>query len=144
MSAYVHDDQHINAIVSAVRLYEFPPVRINEIYCDVCILSHAKLVVRILKAENIRSVNYRYHDNEPLYQGIEFEPDQKARLNLFGLHKAISSLDYQSCETEDWPGTFACGLLEAWSTEIERRTGYTADTIRDDIHYQAESTWNIQ
>lgn len=144
MSAYVVSERHINAIVTTVRLYEFAPVWLDGIICDVCLEAHAELVVRILHGENIRSVNHCYEDHGALYQGIVFTPYKETALSLYGLHLAIRGLDYQSCETPDWKASFACRLLEAWCREIEKRTNHTPESIVDDWPYQCEETWSIE
>lgn len=142
MSAFIHEDSHIIAIVHAVRQHGLRDVTIDEICCNASHDPHADLLVRILKAENIRSVNARYDENEALFQGIKWQEPKGKAMSLYGLHQAIGSLDYQSCETEDWRETFAYRLLNAWLNEIEQRTGHTADSIYDSKEYQAERTWN--
>ena len=143
MSAFIHEDSHIVGIVHAVRFHKLTLVTIDEICCDPAHDPHADLLVRILMAENIRSVNARYNETEALYQGIKWQQPKDKAMSLYGLHMAIGSLDYQSCETEDWRETYACRLLEAWEKEIEQRTGHTAESIRKAKEYDAEQTWKL-
>ena len=143
MSAFIHENSHVIGIVHAVRQHGLRDVTIDEICCNASHDPHADLLVRILMAENIRSVNARYSENEPLFQGIKWQEPQTKAVSLFGLHLAIGSLDYQSCESEDWRETFACRLLDAWAAEIEQRTGHTADSIRKNKEYDEEQTWKL-
>ena len=143
MSAFIHEDSHVIAIVHAVRVHQLTLVTIDEICCNPEHDPHADLLVRILMAENIRSVNARYNETEALFQGIKWQQPKTKAMSLIGLHKAIGSLDYQSCESEDWRETYACRLLDAWETDIERRTGYTADSIRKTKEYDTENTWKL-
>ena len=144
MSAFIHEDSHVIGIVHAVRVHRLAPVTIDDICCNPQHDPHADLLVRILMAENIRSVNARYDENTPLFEGIKWQEPQTKAVSLFGLHLAIGSLDYQSCETEDWRESFACRLLQAWTAEIEQRTGHTGESIRNAKEYEAEQTWKIQ
>lgn len=144
MSAFVHNDEHIIAIVHGVRTHNLDLVTIDDICCTPAHDPHADLLVRILMAENIRSVNTRYDENEPLFQGIKWQQPKGKAMSLFGLHKAIASLDYQSCESEDWHETFACRLLEDWQRQIEQRTKHTGDSIRKTEQYDTEQTWHIR
>ena len=142
MSAFIHEHSHILAIVNSVRYYALDPVTIDGICCDVLDDEYADLVCKILMAENIRSVNARYDEEHPLFDGIVFKAYKP--FSLMGLHMAISSLDYQSCETEDWRETFACQLLDNWTTQIETRVKHTPDSIRECREYNEQHTWHAQ
>ncbi len=70
----------------------------------------------ILHAENVRSVNHRYRqDDRP--DDYRFE-EHGAALALQGtalaaqLVKAVDCLDYQSCETNDWEQSDAWRILQ--------------------------------
>jgi len=142
MSAYVHDNEHIIAIVSGARHHKLEAVLIGEVYCNVSVTEHAQLVCNILLGENIRSVNYRYEKDESLNPGIVFKQDSRA-LSPIGLYKAINSLDYQSCESPDWRQTFACKLLENWNKQLLKITGLNEDSIYKHPKYDYENTWSI-
>lgn len=142
MSAYVHNNQHIIAIISGAQYHQLEATSINGVYCNVGIPEHAQLVANILLGENIRSVNYRYDENEPINPGIDFKQDNRA-LSPLALLKAINSLDYQSCETPDWRETFACKLLENWSAQLLKLAGTTEEKLRNNKEYDQADTWNI-
>lgn len=142
MSAYVHDNEHIIAIVNGARRNKLESVWIDDVYCNVSIDEHAQLLCNILLGENIRSVNYRYDENDSLNPGIVFKQD-KRRLSPIALCKAINSLDYQSCETPDWRETFACKLLENWTAQLLKLVGLSEETVRNHPEYNEAPTWNI-
>lgn len=113
MSAYIVEPLHINALVSwacaqrkdGVHYYWQQTGR----YINV---KSAARIASILYAENVRSVNTRYRESEPMH-GFAFKPVMRlaARLSLVQVIKSCHCLDYQSCETDDWEDTEACAVL---------------------------------
>ena len=70
----------------------------------------AQKAADMLKAENIRSVNYRYNDDEPVTPADMKEcADNTNRAALLDM---CSEYDYQSCECSDYPESAAGQLLE--------------------------------
>jgi hypothetical protein len=112
MSAFICNDSHITALaVYAAR---------NRLlgYRD------ANQVGAMLHAENVKSVNYRYHEaTRPGFTICEwaaFHP-----FSLVQIIKAARCLAYQSCEHPGWPVSEACRLLEAITAGTgERPPGY--------------------
>lgn len=72
-------------------------------------------VATILRDENIRSVRARYPDanlaDECGVESYRYRPVTD-RIDPIVVLKSIACLDYQSCETDDWPTTRAYRLLE--------------------------------
>jgi hypothetical protein len=96
---------------SPVRCYHWP-------------VDDADATGRLLLAENIRSVRYRYPDDAPdelpgpvptpQADAYTFNPrGLPAELDPAWVIRAADCLRYQSCETPDWPETAACTILEA-------------------------------
>src|SRR5262245_4325164 len=105
MSAFVVDKIHIDVLVSAGLRFSRPDMPMRW-YLDDDACSHALTdetatkVGQMLWRENLRSVNYRYQENEPetLYRFVPLpgRPDPVKVL------KALSCFEYQACETPDW------------------------------------------
>lgn len=111
MSAFVVSNEHINALVNfGIGANYFDPVT----KCTESITrSTAERVGQILWDENQRSVNYRYHDTEhaPVFK---FRPNGYGHfMTAVQIIKLCHGLDYQSCETDDWPQTVAHSILRA-------------------------------
>ena len=133
MSAYIMTDDEINIIVS----YFIEPmqardagayVKVGDNYDYLNIMNSAQ-VAKILKDENIRSVNNRYNDNTESVYEFEYIPSARKRPvgNIIG---ALDCLEYQSCESDDWQTTNAwtiiCQLRKHLLKQIaEREETYT-------------------
>lgn len=129
MSAYVVDDEHIHTLIHAgltiprgytlswVSNDEQLPTPENGLQNAIRgkrrVLDYqsADVVGQILLAENYRSVNYRYDEEEidTLYHyrkpRIVADPVQ--------VLKAIRCLEYQSCEHPEWEQSEAWAFLQA-------------------------------
>ena len=90
MSAFIVNKTHIDAIVTAI--VDCPNINISRSE------SNIDLVGQILWDENFKSVNYRYSDNE---QAPKYSHRVKY-VSLAQAIKAISCLNYQSCEHPDY------------------------------------------
>ena len=133
MSAYIMTDDEINIIVS----YFIEPmqardagayVKVGDNYDYLNIMNSAQ-VAKILKDENIRSVNNRYNDNTESVYEFEYIPSARKRPvgNIIG---ALDCLEYQSSESDDWQSTNAwtiiCQLRKHLLKQIaEREETYT-------------------
>lgn len=118
MSAFIVSRTHIDVIVSgAVDVLPDLPRRHGA----------ADAVGQILWKENVRSVVTRY----PQIGGSEearshlFAAETYRHTRYYGvthaaLAKAIHCLDYQSCETDDWPSTPAYAILDEIEAAILR------------------------
>ena len=112
MSAYVVSDEHIDVLIyyaiAKQASYYFHPRRV-EITRE-----NANEIGQILLDENHRSVNYRYNetDKAPEYKYKPAPGSLPANHQPVQILKAISCLDYQCCETDDWATTHAHAVLE--------------------------------
>ena len=112
MSAYIMDHQQINKIigyfVDVARSHDQVWASINGEYKYVT-RSNAAEVGQLLYAQNVRSVDTRYNeenDSRYLYQFIgrdKTTPQEVVEL--------LSSYDYQACETDDYYTTEAFYLI---------------------------------
>ena len=115
MSAFVVPNIHIDAILSFARLAarklrRLPIDVIGPVSWDSP--EHLTHIGRVLQAENIRSVNYRYASTdagERPYTAFRVYPRPVSAMMAL---KACDCLNYQSCETPDWQQTEACALLK--------------------------------
>lgn len=95
--------------------------------------ANAEEVGAMLLAENMRSVNHRYADDEiePVYQ---FRSTPDPRFDPVKVLKAIDGYAYQSCEHQGWQRSEAKRFIEALQARmISRLDGY------DDA-----STWGVE
>ena len=114
MSAFIVNQNHINALVSAM-------LDGHMSYWDghnrVFVTRHnAEETGRILLAENVRSVNYRYRgeiDDDEKNAAASYRFTQfTRRLSPVQLIKAVHCLDYQSSENEDWENSIAWRICQ--------------------------------
>ncbi|GAB2564105.1 hypothetical protein [Leucobacter ruminantium] len=75
----------------------------------------AELVGSILLAENQRSVNYRYDENELEYVYTHRPSRPRTPVELL---KAIDCYEYQACETPDWEDSEAAAFCEALRSHL--------------------------
>lgn len=134
MSAYIMNDDEINTIVS----YFLDPnaaygegawLRLGESEWNNLNRDNAPKVAAILKAENIRSVNAKYGENDnPAYV---FEYDRNASKRDIGeIIGALDCYEYQACETDDWHLSLAHEIVQGLrkhllKTIAEERGTYT-------------------
>lgn len=84
---------------------------------------------QLLLNENVRSVNYRYRENEPAPVYAHVAPNRLARrvrtgrdvdAFLAAVADAAGCLDYQSCETDDWTKSDAFAFLASVNAKLAR------------------------
>jgi hypothetical protein len=85
---------------------------------------HPTDIGKILLAENVRSVAHRYGgrlDSPELSAAVDyyFRPVMQDLLPGWVV-KSCACLDYQSCETEEWPSTVAHAIMEAIKSDAIR------------------------
>ena len=161
MSAYIESKAHIGSILRTA--YEGPADRGPRYPGDGWHRPYVKgsdgrygtfgafevdMVGRWLITENVASVKYRYHDEPeetlpgPIDQWwhedpLTFDLRQYRRLTAVECLKAISGLDYQSCEHPGWADSDAKAFLDALKDSlIGSLPGYDeADTwsIADEV-----------
>ena len=134
MSAYIVSDKTINVIIDWVATHSQFDSHLYLSRDEVFNLRDRRDLQRlaeILKAENQRSVNYRYGEDLPV-DSITFQRSPFRRMTAVEILKLCDCYSYQACECEDWPETRACRIL---------------DRIRDRAIYQLpgydEAPWGI-
>ena len=121
MSAFIVSDTHINALVRYasrhnVRAFYGNPLAMFKVK------DNEQATAELLLAENVRSVNYRYRDNEIMT--ITYDPGAPI-LTAIQAIKAAHCLRYQSCECDDFEESIAFKLIEAIIADaIPRLDGY--------------------
>lgn len=133
MSAYMCTDEHFKQLAAwlcnddrssldwLARMTDYP----NAGYMGAEDL--ATHLANILKRENARSLAARYphdhedmHDEKPLTVTLG-EVTRMASVDLSRIHSATRCLEYQSCETQDWPQSKACWICQQIYKEIGAR-----------------------
>lgn len=125
MSAFIVSDNHIDVIMTFAVLKHasyYWAEKKERVYITA---ENASEVGQKLVNENYRSVNYRYRGEfgSPIkYKFKRVRPDNYSAVDVL---KAIDSLDYQSCETDDWQDTEARAILDGiQSRMINALPGY--------------------
>lgn len=128
MSAYMVSDRHIAFLAEAAREWGLSwrrPATVpggNDCRVEAGELLNGEIGA-ILEAENARSVNYRYgeEDNERPYT---YRPSRLA-LDPVVVIKAVRCYEYQACECDDWEHTEARRICAAIIDEAcTRLPGY--------------------
>lgn len=130
MSAFIVDSDHIDLMVSAALdlpgvytlRWQFPddPTITREMNEGL-----SGWVGSMLLAENARSVNHRYSEDElePVY---EFSRVPRSQYDAVTVLKAVSCYEYQSCEHEGWQGSDAQRFCDALRhAAIAKLPGYS-------------------
>ena len=121
MSAFIVSDTHINALVRYasrhnVRAFYSNPLAMFQVK------DNEQVAAELLLAENVKSVNFRYRDNEVM--SITYDRGAPI-LTAIQAIKAAQCLRYQSCECDDFEESIAFKLIEAIITDaIPRLNGY--------------------
>ena len=121
MSAFIVSDTHINALVRYasrhnVRAFHGNPLAMFQVK------DNEQAAAELLLAENVKSVNYRYRDNEVM--SITYDRGAPI-LTAIQAIKAAQCLRYQSCECDDFEESIAFKLIEAIIADaIPRLEGY--------------------
>ena len=121
MSAFIVSDSHINALVRYasrhnVRVFHSKPLTAFRVQ------DNEQEAASLLLDENVKSVNYRYRDNEVM--SITYDMGAPI-LTAIQAIKAAQCLRYQSCEHSDYEDSIAFKLVEAIITDaIPRLDGY--------------------
>lgn len=114
MSAYIVPEAHINVIVSycASRVTGDGMWHKFRDGYNYMTPQNAAEVAEILNNQNVRSVNYRYNEQTG-NEGYRFRYIEGVRdlYSVAEIAKALSGLEYQSCETNDYYETEAYQIL---------------------------------
>lgn len=109
MSAFVVSDEHINALISYARDCQ---VHVYGFGSVVAVRGSEQKMAELLLAENIKSVCYRYKDEDSVPPPIKYR-HRAVPLKPIEVIKACHCLDYQSCEHPEWKASMACALVKA-------------------------------
>lgn len=119
MSAWICSDKHINAMVTFAASHDvYVYVKSEPFY----VRRNCQMTAEILKAQNVRSVDYRYSEFNCL-SPIRYTPTNG--YTAVQIIKACHCYDYQACETPDYEETTAkriCDAIE--SAAINALPGY--------------------
>ena len=122
MSAFICSDKHIGALVRwasehKVTAYHGVPGRTYEVR------GNEQDIGDILFQENVKSVNYRYKEDDPVEPFIY--PEDCPHLSAVEIYKLAQSLEYQSCEHPEWNASLAKEIVRSIQSEAVHRTpGY--------------------
>ena len=164
MSAWIHEPEHIDYIVSAAgRLRNEDGA--NSSMSDAEIQSAQTTLGSILMSENVDSVVYRYSDREfEDFLSVDFDSrDRQLNYTYVGspiplepimVLKAIASYQYQSCEHPAWDKSFAKAFTDAIAKRYEAMLppemmmevpayGSTMVAYRDSQEWDDADTWAI-
>jgi len=123
MSAFIVSTYHINALVSFATSPGTIPAHARDpvqyIFNGALLYLRPQHAASVLYAQNVRSVNARYRENEPDRE-IHFTRINTSHLTPADIVKACDCLSYQSCETDDWEMTEAYVILDAIRTRAVR------------------------
>lgn len=123
MSAFLLEDSHFIELAAALtqsathydmaKFIADPDGFLPEAYCT--------KIANILKAENVRSIQARYGDEDdnepPIVVGYSRAMTRKVT-NPVHIIKMCDCYDYQSCETDDYEQSIAYGLIRKLRREM--------------------------
>jgi hypothetical protein len=114
MSAFVVGNRHIDLLVAAALRWHADD-KISYWHAGqwhVGNETQENELGHILLAENVRSVNHRYEEQDPnpdyIYTWLPTD-----EINAVLILKACNCYEYQTCETSDWEQTEAHAIVEA-------------------------------
>jgi hypothetical protein len=121
MSAFIVTDSHINALVRYASRHNIRVFYGATLQCH-AVRESEQSTADILLNENVKSVNYRYNEND----NASIVYDYKAPLlTPIEAIKAAQCLRYQSCEHNDYEQSIASKIIEAIIVDaIPRIDGY--------------------
>jgi len=128
MSAFVLSAKHLNTLITYANVHAdhmawcVQPSGRELCWAD---CDHLQAAADILRAENERSVNYRYREQMPTSTVTFRFVDTRAMPPAVSIVKACNCYDYQTCETPDYYGTDAARIVDAIRhTAIAQLPGY--------------------
>lgn len=135
MSAYIVSDDHINVIVS----YFVTPIMDDKLWIeldgkyDYMSEDDTPKVAQRLYAQNVRSVDARYDEENGGQYQFKLVRDAKHLYSIGEIALALNGLEYQSCETDDYNETEAYKLVQAMRKHLLRKIAEQDDA----------DTWHI-
>lgn len=106
MSAWIASDEHIIAVVAT-----FVELHNRNSWGKPISNEDMVKMANTLKRENYRSVNYRYSEKARCAKIKDFEPYQPYGVSIMDAIKLAHSLEYQSCECNNYFRTKAHKLI---------------------------------
>lgn len=119
MSAWICSDKHINAMVTFAAKHDITVyvTQKDGNRTPFYVRQNCQTSAEILKAENVRSVNYRYSETTVL-PPIRYTPTNG--YTAVQIIKACHCYDYQACETPDYEQTIAKQICDSIESEAVR------------------------
>jgi hypothetical protein len=135
MSAWVCSELHINTLATYLAAREIEVEWQGGTFK--CIEQPAN-VASILMTENVKSVNYRYDENDmpSMTYALAHIPDP------IPMYKLIGCYTYQACEHPGWEQSLAKLLCDAGEHHIEAQLGKTQDQIQKTRDWN-DAPWGI-
>lgn len=128
MSAYVVSENHINLLVSWMACGTRSGTR-KAVYHDgksVNVWGNEQMLADALMNTNIKAVNTRYRENEPL-TGCKFSLKMTQDLPLIQIIKLAHCYEYQASELGNYEDTLAAAFIRNLISEAVRMLpGYDA------------------
>lgn len=118
MSAFIVSHDHIDALLTFAKDKRMLDRLSYLVDRNAAKPLTATEIGRVLLAENERSVNYRYREEESHAHEYNFKPFEPFALMQFPkklawVLKACSCFDYQACETDDYEQSIARKIIRA-------------------------------
>ena len=138
MSAWICSDNHINLIATFAAHCNLS-VKYKDEVIDCA--KDPQRIASVLLAENYRSVNHRYSENnsaEITYAAV----DSTELPSTASMLKQLQCYNYQACETADYKRTLAKAIVLACIDEVVKRARRTAKQIEASAAYNA-APWGI-
>jgi hypothetical protein len=107
MSAFICSNEHISVLAeyAALNAADCLPHSVRKLT--------AQAIGKILHAENVRSVNYRYSElNQDQYKHVKAMLGKPKYFQAAQILKAANCLSYQSCEHSGWNDSLAKEMLD--------------------------------
>ena len=135
MSAFIQSNEHIDVLVS----YFTSDIQGRGLWTkvgdgyDYLKPENAYKIAEVLHMENLKSVNHRYNDSEPMTYEFTYYPDLEQAYSPAEIAKAIDGLEYQSCEHDGWDSSEAKAVLNRMRKQLLTK-------MRG---YEDANTWSI-
>ena len=144
MSAFIHNPEHVIAIVASAARLNLGPLKVGRSVYSLHIPYDCDALCRLLYMTNVQSVNYRYSERNRLAMPGRYHTGGLfSALNAAALCKAIDSLGYQSCEHPSWPTSLSCKLLEQLRGRANKAATGKLKNADTTTAYQSADVWSI-
>ncbi len=112
MSAYVVPDEMISALAQWA-CDKMGNASVSYLYAGSrrYMRNEQRRIASVLDAENVRSVNARYRENDTA-EGFVFKRDIYLNLSAVEVLKALNGYSYQACEADAWEESEAYAIVQ--------------------------------